>query len=129
MLNDSEYMEVLRVNPKKMLDQKNFLHDFHTKRLKLNDLINAFKVCHEARRIDLSRNLVSYHNEESAILEMLEKLGMGIEWFDSIHNKKYTASYKVKRDDKLDAILNVIVINSFTKGRGRMSVLIKNPKS
>ena len=82
------------------------------------------KVCHEARKMENSKHLRSFHNEEKAILDLCSKLGIEIEAVENSHG----LTYKFKKKNKVVDIVNIIGVNSFSKKRGRMSVLVYLPK-
>ena len=82
------------------------------------------KVCHEARKMEGSKHLRSYHNEEKAILDLCSKLGIEIEGVETAQG----LSYRFKKKNKVLDVVNVIGVNSFSKKRSRMSVLVYFPK-
>ena len=66
------------IEPSKKFTQNDFLYDYHSKEFALRELIKAIRICHEARMEEGKSHLKCYHNEEKALLEFCQKLGIEI---------------------------------------------------
>lgn len=105
------------------------IYDYVSNKSKLKELLAAIKVCHDSRKSDSSSRLVCHHHEETTMFDFLEKMGIIVEKAPIPPSSLFTTSYKVIREGRPEGTFDVLVINPFSKGRGRTSVLVQDPKS
>lgn len=124
---DGEVLENFDI--KKKYQTADFLVDFFYKKKQIKELVEALSVCHEARIIEGTKLLKSFNNEEKSVLTLCKKLGISIEAASLPHHtvtEDLNCVYRIKENNKKSRIVKVLGINSFSKKRGRMSVLVQN---
>lgn len=126
-LSDGEVDHLEGYTPSKKHKMSDFLVGFCYKKKEISNLVRALSLCHEARIVEGSKVPKSFNNEEKSTLGFCKKLGISIEGVNIMGQTKEDLNcvYKIKEDNKKGVIYKVLGINSFSKKRGRMSVLVQ----